>query len=121
MKIDDNKTDQAVIEYLKFKQNHPDLFKEHINGAGPQKFGNWVRDKWFFGFSVTLGANVHDYLYSKYADETEFSREDADNIFLKLMKQNLSQHNWYSKLVNTPIIYSYWSAVRMFGGSFWKK
>jgi hypothetical protein len=121
MKINGNKTDQAVIEYLKFKQNYPDLYKEHINGAGPQKFGNWVRDKWFFKFSVTLGANVHDYLYSIYSNQSEFSRKEADDIFLELMKKNLAQHKWYSKMVNTPIIYSYWAAVRLLGSTFWKK
>jgi len=121
MKIDSNKIDSAVIEYLKFKQNCPDLYKDHINGAGPEKFGSLVRDKWFFGFSVTLGANVHDYLYSKYSDESEFSRREADGVFLDLMKKNLSQHKWYSKLVNMPIVYTYWAAVRTFGGFFWKK
>ena len=121
MKIDGNKIDYAVVQYLEFKQNHPDLYKKHINGAGPEKFGSLVRDKWFFGFSVTLGANVHDYLYSVYSNESEFSRDDADNIFLELMKKNLAQHKWYSRVANTPIIYSYWAAVRMFGGTFWKK
>jgi hypothetical protein len=39
MKIDGNKIDYAVVQYLEFKQNYPDLYKEHINGAGPEKFG----------------------------------------------------------------------------------
>lgn len=111
----------SLSAFAAFQEMHPDLFKEVVNGAGPAKYGHAIRDKWFYGFSATNAANVHDYLYSVFSDREKFSRKDADDIFLQLMKQELSEHKTFSKIINTPIIYAFWSSVRLFGFLFWKK
>lgn len=124
MKKIEEKLVLALAEHDEFKKQFPDLYKKVINGAGPAKYGNYIRDKWFYGFSATRGANVHDYLYSYLCDANSkpiFSRKDADDIFLELMKQDLKNHSTFSKVLNTPIIYAFWSSVRLFGWLFWKK
>lgn len=104
-----------------FREENRDLYKRTVNGAGPAKYGHVVRDTWFCGFSTGRGANVHDYLYSLFADPEQFSRRDADAIFLKLMLQDLQKHGAWSRTLNTPVVYAFWAAVRLFGGLFWKK
>lgn len=111
----------SLSAFIAFKEMHPEIFNDVVNGAGPAKYGRAVRDKWFYGFSATNAANVHDYLYSVFADGRKFSRKDADDIFLKLMQKELSEHKTLSKIINTPIIYTFWVSVRLFGGLFWKK
>jgi len=115
------KLSDAVSAFETFKNLYPELYSSVVNGAGPAKYGNAVRDTWFLGFSVTDAANVHDYLYSKYCDGKRFSRKDADDIFLELMQQKLSQQSLMSRALNTPIIYAIWSSVRLCGALFWKK
>lgn len=114
----------ACLQHDEFKKQFPDIYKKTVNGAGPAKYGNLIRDSWFGGFSTTNAANVHDYLYSKFCDANSkefFSRKDADNIFLELMKKDLSEQSTFYKVLNTPIVYAFWSSVRLFGFLFWKK
>lgn len=118
------KLELAVIEHEEFKTKFPDVYAKTINGAGPAKYGHFIRDSWFYGFSATNGANVHDYLYSIFSEKDVkpvFSRKDADDIFLELMKNDLKTHSLFSRVLNTPIIYSFWGSVRLFGWLFWKK
>lgn len=111
----------SLSAFAAFKEMYPDIFNDVVNGAGPAKYGHAIRDEWFYGFSATNAANVHDYLYSSFSDGRRFSRKDADDIFLALMKKQLSDHKTFSKIINTPIIYAFWASVRLFGGLFWKK
>jgi hypothetical protein len=115
------KQDQAVKLYEDFRETSPDLYRRTVNGGGPAKYGHVVRDTWFCGYSVGNGANVHDFLYSIFSDPEQFSRRDADNIFLSLMLQDLQKHGAWSRFLNTPVVYVFWAAVRVFGGLFWKK
>lgn len=118
--MDQNKLNEALEAYAVFQVTSPDLFREVVNGAGPAKYGHVIRDTWFCGYSTGGAANVHDYLYSIFADE-RFSRRDADGVFLTLMLRDLDKHGRWSRTLNTPVVYVFWGAVRLFGGLFWKK
>lgn len=115
------KIELAVRLHDEFREDNRELYKRTVNGAGPAKYGHIIRDTWFCGFSTGHGANVHDYLYSLFADPEQFSRREADAIFLALMLKDLGTGSLWSRILNTPVIYAFWGAVRLFGGLFWKK
>lgn len=115
------KTDVIFKKYTDFCIYQPnEIVQATINGAGPAKRGEWVRDTLFYKFTVTDAANVHDFLYSKYGLK-EVNRKQADGLFLSMMLKKLKKQNKKSKVLNKPLIYMYYFAVRMFGGFFWEK
>ena len=101
-----------------FIKNPPEVTKKVVNGAGPAGKGHWVRDTLFYKLSVTDAANVHDFLYSEYCPKS-VTRKDADDMFLELMMKELKKHSKISQMLNKPLIYSYYYAVRSFGWKFW--
>lgn len=108
-------------KYEEFVNTHSeDVIKKTVNGAGPSGKGEWVRDTLFYKYCVTEAANVHDFLYSAYGPK-EISRKDADDFFLFYMLVSLDRQKEISKVLNTPLVYSYYYAVRAFGWSFWSK
>jgi hypothetical protein len=111
----------AFKKYSEFVNTYSeDVIKKTINGAGPAGRGEWIRDTLFYKYCVTDAANIHDFLYSEYGPK-EISRKDADDFFLFYMLANLEKQNEMSKILNKPLIYSYYYAVRAFGWSFWTK
>jgi len=108
-------------KYLQFCATFPpETLKKTMNGAGPSGKGNLVKDTLFYKFNVTEAANVHDFLYSKYGPK-EILRKDADDMFLKMMLSKLKSHSVFSQFLNKPLVYAYYTSVRLFGGSFWTK
>jgi len=116
-----NKKMLILERYLQFCLKYSSEIKTNVmNGAGPQNKGHLVRDTLFYKFTVTEAANIHDFLYSQYAP-SEVSRKEADELFLKMMLDKLKKQNKMSQLLNKPLVYAYYIAVRVFGGSFYTK
>lgn len=109
-----------IKKYNEFCEKYPYKALEVSNGAGPSGKGKWVRDTLFYKFNVTDAANVHDFVYSKYGPK-EAVRKDADDAFLEIMLEKLKTHQLVSKTLNKPLVYAYYTAVRVFGGSFYTK
>ena len=65
-----------------------------------------------FGEHYTRAAVIHDYLYSKDCIYKEITREEADSIFLTIMKER-GVPFWKRHLMH--------KAVRMFGWIFFRK
>jgi len=109
---------------------------DEVNGCGPKRFGNWVRDK-ILGLSIKNAGNIHDchyYWLSKMKSKScesqvlkDFDgylwkrlgrgKDYADSIFLKNMTiiNNNSSSKKFIKKLRLPIIKSYFLAVRFFG------
>jgi len=116
-----NKKNLAFKRYSDFYIKYPlHVTKKVINGAGPQGKGKFIRDTLFYKFSVTEAANMHDFLYSEYAPK-QIVRKDADDLFLEMMLRKLKTHSVASRIINKPLVYVYYFAVRVFGKSFWTK
>lgn len=108
-------------KFLEFTSKYsPELTKKVLNGAGPAGKGNLVRDTLFYKLNVTGPANVHDFLYSEYGP-AEVTRKDADDLFLEMMLDKLKNHSVISRILNKPLVYSYYFAVRSFGHLFYTK
>lgn len=119
--MDKEKINLIYSKYEEFCSTRSEaLIKKTLNGAGPAGKGEWVRDTLFYKYCVTDAANMHDFLYSKYAPEG-ITRKDADDFFLYLMLVKLETQSEISVALNRPIVYSYYFAVRMFGGLFWPR
>lgn len=115
------KIDLIFEKYKQFCENFPaSVVEKTLNGAGPAGHGTWVRDTLFYKYCVTDAANIHDFLYSEFGPNN-VSRQEADDFFLFYMLVKLEQQKEASKVFNKPLIYLYYSAVRMFGWSFWTK
>lgn len=98
---------KVVYEVLGYKIEVPSGFLTDL--ASTPKY------LWFafppFG-DYTDAAIVHDYLYSIYCKYKEITREQADKIFLELMKR-LGVPLWKRQLM--------YRGVRMFGWLFFRK
>ena len=116
-----NKKNLIFKKYSEFFIKYPpEVTKKVINGAGPAGKGNWVRDTLFSKVNVTEPANVHDFLYSEYGLSI-VTRKDADDLFLELMMREVKKRSKFSQILNKPLVYAYYCAVRIFGKTFWTK
>lgn len=92
--------------------------KNQINGAGPRCFGWCVRDR-IGNICITEAANIHDAYYY----QGKISRRYADQTFLRNMKViiDYKARGYWHKTYCKAIAYSYYKAVRLFGGAFYKR
>jgi len=83
------------------------------NGSSPKHYigfppiGTWIGTPDFYG--TRKASLVHDVLY-QFAEVGEYSFEDANYQFLKLMED-----------AQFPLAQQYYEAVEIFGGKFWGK
>lgn len=92
--------------------------RNHINGAGPRRFGCLVRDH-ILSVSISESANSHDGYYFL----GRVTRRYADQVFLRNMRVQIDASdisNWNKKYCRT-VAYAYYRAVRAFGGAFYKR
>ena len=115
------KTLEILEKYEEFLHTHTfNVISDTINGAGPSKYGFWVRDTLFYKYCVTDAANVHDFLYSQYGPKS-ITRKQADGVFLELMLKKLNTQTKVSKVLNKPLVYMYYLSVRALGWMFWSE
>ena len=100
--------------------------KHEMNGAGQKGFGWLVPDR--LGMvNIEKAANIHDacYYWLSKGDQSVFpyDREFADKIFyenMQIINEEMSPTR-IGYLMRKPIIWTYYQAVKRFGGKYVKK
>ncbi len=92
---------------------------EICNGAGPRNFG-WIIPDTIYFLSITVAANIHDYMY--HIGEDIKDKELADRVFINNMIrliQNHTDYDWLKKM-RFRRAKIYYHAVSDFGGpAYW--
>ena len=97
---------------------------EQINGCGSKGFGRFVRDKWG-SVDFRKAGQIHDSEYYWLAKKNNPAvrnalRKAADDRFLYNMEilNDKYSKTTFGRYARLPVIYSYYAAVRLFGGFF---
>jgi hypothetical protein len=105
---------------VSFRVAPPAVRARICNGAGPSGWG-WIVPDTIWGLSITLAADIHDWMYT--LGQTEADRRQADLVFFHNMITliNARRTSGFMRTLRELRAIGYYLAVSWFGRwAFWK-
>ena len=117
---DDSLQPPDLLMPVAFRVAPPAVRARICNGAGPSGWG-WIVPDTIWGLSITLAADIHDWMYT--LGQTEADRRQADLVFFHNMITliNARRTSGFMRTLRELRAIGYYLAVSWFGRwAFWK-
>lgn len=104
----------SELDWASLSDEQRQYINEYItNGCGP-KGGPLDPPDWIFNDVC----DEHDFYY--WVGGSEVDRENVDFLFYKKLKAEISKSSWYLRWWYSVVAYTYYKAVRRWGGPYFE-